>query len=201
MATKIIIAGIESTGGYYGGMLARHNTYSEDVEVVFYMRSWLLRRIQQVGLTVKMDKGGIFLAQAKKVTDNSEKIGTADYLFLADEEYMQEESIEALKPCISKNTVVLLLQNGSDTENNLSRVRTLLPNNEIWQGYSAVEAAISDTGVLTVKGNKRKMRIDISKMNGKYIWFEKILKDAGVNVELKKAVLSREELEEDEAQE
>ena len=186
MGTKIAIGGIGGVGGYYGGLLAKNNVYNSDVDVYFIARGAHLKKIQQLGLTVKTE-AGTFIAQPKLATDKPAEIGVVDYVILATKSYDLEESIEQIKPCISKNTVILPLLNGADIT---PRIRRLLPDNEVWYGCVYIVGRITDAGIVETTGNIHSLFFGNTKTNDKLLYFERILKEAKIEATLSDKILS-----------
>jgi 2-dehydropantoate 2-reductase len=186
MAIKILVVGIGGVGGYYGGMLAKNNIYNSDVEIYFMARGNHLKTIQQIGLTVKTDSG-VFMAQPKLATDKAEKTGVVDYVILATKSYDLEESIEQIKPCISKNTVILPLLNGIDIT---PRIRKVLPDNEVWYGCVYIVGRIAGNGVVNISGNVNSLIFGNTKLNDKQQWFEKFLKESKIRATLSEKILT-----------
>ena len=72
--TKIIIAGIGGVGGYFGGLLAKQFSESNEIEIYFLARGENLKQIQKNGL--KVIKGDTrFIVKPKLATDNANEIG------------------------------------------------------------------------------------------------------------------------------
>ncbi|MEP6645712.1 MAG: 2-dehydropantoate 2-reductase N-terminal domain-containing protein [Saprospiraceae bacterium] len=49
---KIVISGIGGLGGYFGGQLAKHFEYSDDLEIIFMTRGDNLQVIRENGLII-----------------------------------------------------------------------------------------------------------------------------------------------------
>lgn len=186
MATRILIVGIGGVGGYYGGLLAKNNIYNPETEICFFARGKHLKTVQQIGLTVKTARGA-FTAQPKLCTDNAKKIGVVDYVVLATKSYDLEESIEQIKPCLSRNTVILPLLNGIDIT---PRIRKLLPENEVWYGCVYIVGRIVEDGVIKIIGTKDALIFGNVKLNDKQQYFEKLLKSSGINATLSDKILT-----------
>lgn len=182
---KILVVGLGGVGGYYGGLFAKKYIYDPEVHVCFFARGNNLKTIKEIGLTVKTDSG-TFLAQPSIVTDNAEKVGVADYIILATKTYDLETTIEQIKPCVGKSTVILPLLNGID---NTDRIKELLPNTEVWYGCAYIVSRLIKPGLVIVSGTSSKLVFGSIKNTDKLLTFEKILKEANINVELSDSIL------------
>lgn len=187
MPIKITIAGLNGAGGYYGALLAKHYTYDEEMNVCFLTRGLHLKGLQRVGLTTRFDKHGAFAAQPRLITDKPDKIGVSDYIILGSEVYCTEERIKLLKPCMSKTTVIVPISKDAGA---VERVRALLPDNEVWEAHSEVEAEISDSGMLSANGSDKRLYIGAVKTSSKQPQFEKLLREAGIEVKIASIQLS-----------
>ena len=186
MAAKILVVGMGGVGGYYGGLLAKNNIYDPEIEIYFIARGNHLKMIQQVGLTIKTDHG-TFIAQPKLATDKPEKVGVVDYVILATKSYDLEESIEQIKSCISKSTVILPLLNGIDIT---TRIRKLLPENEVWYGCVYIVGRIIADGMIKASGNVNSLIFGSTKINDKQQYFERMLKESKINATLSDKILT-----------
>lgn len=177
---KIVILGIGGVGGYYGGMLARHYENSKEVEVYFIARGESEKAIKQNGLRVESVKEN-FVAHPKLVTSKPEEIGLADIIICCTKSYGLEESINQLKPCIGKETVILPLLNGVDSA---ERIKEVLPN-EVWEGCVYLVSQLAGPGIVKETGNPPRMYFGSrAGTNEKLKSAEKIFKEAGINAAL-----------------
>ena len=89
------IYGIGGVGGYFGGLLAKQFSESNEIEIYFLARGENLKQIQKNGL--KVIKGDTqFIVKPKLATDNANEIGIADYIILCTKSYDLEKTIEQL---------------------------------------------------------------------------------------------------------
>lgn len=123
---KIAIAGIGGVGGYFGGWLAKHYENS-DVEIYFIARGENETAIRDHGLQLETTSGN-FTAHPKKVSADPNEIGPVDLLLCCTKTYDLEESIARLRPCITRDTVILPLQNGVDSR---ERIHKIFPEQEV----------------------------------------------------------------------
>ncbi|HWY97894.1 MAG TPA: 2-dehydropantoate 2-reductase [Bacteroidia bacterium] len=179
--TKIAIAGIGGVGGYLGGMLAKHFESSTDVEIYFIARGENEKAIKQNGLRVETTKGN-FVTHPKLTTSNPNETGIVNFLIYCTKSYDLEESIEQFKPCINKDTVILPLLNGVDSS---ERIKTILPENEVWDGCIYIVSQLSEPGLIKETGNIN--TLFFGSANGteaKLKKLESIFKESGISATL-----------------
>ncbi len=87
-------------------------------------------------------------------TSDSLNIPPLDFLFCAVKSYDLEESLTNLKSGITKNTIILPLQNGMDAK---ERIAKIFPDNPIIQACVYLVAQITEPGVVKVTGAMRKL--------------------------------------------
>lgn len=178
MKKKIVIVGLGGVGGYYGGLLAKHYADDPDIEIYFVARGKHLKKVQQKGLTV-ITETGTFVVKPTLATDNVSEIGTADYVIMTTKSYDLDATITQIKPCIGLNTVVLPLLNGID---NSSRIRTLLPGIEVWDGCVYIVGRLNEPGVVESSGNVHRFNFGYqNKISDRLLSFEQFLKAAGID--------------------
>lgn len=153
MKTRIGILGLGGVGGYFGGLLAKAYFESDAVEIVFIARGETLRVISESGLKIHTDEGEMTVFP-NLVSDDPNLIGKLDYLICATKTYDIEESLEAIKRCITNNTVFLPLYNGVDAP---ERISTLFPDNEVLQGCVYIVSMIESPGVIKKLGAYEKL--------------------------------------------
>ncbi len=176
--TKIAIAGIGGVGGYFGGMLAKHFEDSKEVEIYFIARGENEKAIQKNGLRVETTKGN-FVAYPKLTTSKPEEIGVVDYLICCTKSYDLEKSMNQLKPCIGKQTVILPLHNGVDSS---EKIKAMFPGIEVWLGCVYIVAQLSEPGLVKETGSIATFYFDSENgTSNKLDRAETLFKEAGVN--------------------
>ncbi len=179
--TTVIIAGIGGVGGYFGGLLARHYTDNDQVEINFLARGQHLKAIQSEGLKV-IEPGREWTAKPKLATDNPTEIGRADLIIIATKSYDLESVIRQLKPCITKNTVLLPLLNGVDSKD---RIKAIYPENLVLDGCVYIVSRLKKTGVIENSGNIQQLHFGQDQApNDELLMIEKLLKAAGIDAKL-----------------
>jgi 2-dehydropantoate 2-reductase len=185
--TRILIAGIGGVGGYFGGLLAKHFYENNEIEIIFYARGKHLLEIQKNGL--KVTKGdNDFFAIPKLATDNPKEIGIVDFIIICTKSYDIETTIEQLKVCLNKDTIILPLQNGVDSK---ERIRNTLPNNIILDGCVYIVSRLTDFGKIEIFGNIETLYFGMENLeNEKLNFLETIFKQADINATLSKNISS-----------
>ena len=179
MKTKIVFVGLGGVGGYYGGMLAKQYADNPEIEIYFVARGAHLRKVQENGLTLITEKG-TFQVHPTLATNDVTEIGTADYIIMTPKSYDLDATVEQIKPIVGSNTVILPLLNGID---NSDRIRTLLPDTEVWQGCCYIVARLNEPGVVESSGGLHRFNFgyEYKQNNERLIGFETLLKEAGID--------------------
>lgn len=153
MKTRIGILGLGGVGGYFGGLLAKEYYKSNDVEIIFIARGATQNAIANSGLKIVTDDSEI-IVHPKLVSNNPDEIGVLDYLICATKSYDIEESLMALKKCITLKTVILPLYNGVDAP---ERIQKIFPENDILQGCVYIISLITLPGTIRKMGFYEKL--------------------------------------------
>ena len=179
--TRVLIVGIGGVGGYFGGLLAKQYEDSKDIEIIFIARGEHLQKIKSEGL--KVIKGNTeFTAFPTLATDDFAEAGPADYIILCTKSYDLEETTAQLKPCLTKDTIIIPLLNGV---NNAERIRTILPSHTVLDGCAYIVSHIKAPGVIENIGNTQKIFFGLDNTSDeKFTLLEKIMKEAGVEATL-----------------
>ena len=140
---KIAVMGTGGVGGYFGGLLARAGN-----DVTFIARGDHLKAIQEGGLRVESVNDGDFVAMGNAVEDTS-TAGHQDLVLFTVKMYHNEGAINAVRPLMGPDSLVLTLQNGIDNGEQLveafGRERVLI-------GSCYMEGRIREPGVVTQGG-------------------------------------------------
>lgn len=149
MKTRIGIIGTGGVGGYFGGLLADTYFQSNEVEIIFIVKPSTAKIIQEKGLkltTPEFEKSIFpFLASNDPVI-----IGKLDYIICATKTYHLEESLVALKACITPETVILPVLNGVDSK---EKIEKWFPENEVLFGCVYLVSRQIESGVIFKTGN------------------------------------------------
>jgi 2-dehydropantoate 2-reductase len=136
---KIAVIGAGGVGGYFGGRLAKAG-----FDVTFLARGEHLREIQKNGLRVKSVNGDFFVENAQ-ATDSIQKIGFAEIIILAVKAWQVRDISRELAPVIRKDTIVLPLQNGVVTAEELAEN---IPSANIVRGLCKIISKMESPGVI-----------------------------------------------------
>lgn len=136
---KIAIIGTGGVGGYFGGRLAKAG-----FDVTFLAREKHFEALKQKGLTVKSILGDIRL-QNVQVTNEILKIGPSDLVILALKAWQVKEILHDLKSLIHPTTIILPLQNGVVTADELAEI---IDKKHIVGGLCRIISKIETPGVI-----------------------------------------------------
>ncbi len=136
---KIAIMGTGGVGAYYGGLLAK-----KGLDVTFIARGAHLQAIQANGLQVKSIHGDFVISPAKAVSDPAE-IGPADLVLFCTKAYDTQSAAQLILPIVGPQTMVLSLQNGIDSAEQIGAV---IGMEHLLGGATWISAAIEAPGVL-----------------------------------------------------
>ncbi len=151
--TRIGIVGMGGVGGYFGGLLAERFRGSASVEVVFIPRPATAAIIQEKGLRLILPEGEKVI-HADLASSDAARIRPLDVLICTTKSYDLEESLRPLAACITANTLILPLQNGvASTE----QIKALFPQAEVLMGCVYIMARRVEPGVVKVVGSGQKL--------------------------------------------
>lgn len=153
MKTRIGILGLGGVGGYFGGLLAKAYAHSEFIEIIFIARGETQKAILANGLKIITDEMETIVFP-DLVSNDSEVIGSLDYLICATKTYDIEASFESIKKSITPKTIILPLYNGVDAA---ERIQFLFPENTVLQGCAYIVSMIVSPGVIRKIGTYEKI--------------------------------------------
>lgn len=140
---RIAVMGAGSTGGYFGGMLARAGN-----DVYLIARGDHLEAIKANGLKVVRDDEE-FTVQCQ-ATDDPSEVGPVDLALLCVKTYQSEDAVPLMQPLIGTRTTVLCLQNGVDSCQTAAEV---LGRSAVLPGAAFIEASLLGPGVVRQTGS------------------------------------------------
>ena len=111
---RVAVFGAGAVGSYFGGRLAQAGE-----DVVFIARGEHLRAMRDHGLRVDSIKGD-FVLESVEATDDPAQVGLVDLIFVCVKAWQIEEAIQAMRPMIGPQTLVISLQNGVEAPSQLS---------------------------------------------------------------------------------
>jgi 2-dehydropantoate 2-reductase len=136
---NIVVYGVGGVGGYFGGKLSKAG-----FNVTFIARGKTLENIKINGLQVKSIYGDFVVHP--KVTDDISEIKNPDLVILGVKSWQIEDVAKHIKPVLTKNTMVLPLQNGAD---NADRLRKILHPENVLAGLCKIVSKIEAPGVIS----------------------------------------------------
>lgn len=143
---RIAILGSGAVGGYFGAKLARSGQ-----DVTFIARGAHLEAIRQRGLQIQSAKLGDFTVTAAAESDTSQ-VGPVDLVIVSVKAYDNATALPMLKPMIGPDTVVLTLQNGVDSTDDVAAV---VGEAHVLGGTTYVATALEGPGLIVQTGVHR----------------------------------------------
>jgi len=177
---NILIAGAGAVGGYYGCLL-----WKTGIKVSYLVTEKSLPVIRDNGITVK-SKGEVWTFHPK-VSVNPSDLTPYDLIIIAVKRYSTEDVLNKLQPFIREDTLILPLQNGVDSEEEILK---RFPDSQVLGGIAFIGAKLEETGVIIHHGAGS---LSIGELDGKESDRVKdvvrIFKDAGVPAKLSTDIL------------
>jgi len=143
---RFAILGSGAVGGYFGAKLARAGQ-----DVTFIARGAHLDAIRSTGLEIKSAKLGDFVVRAPAESDTS-KVGQVDVAIVSVKAYDNATALPMLTPMIGSDTVVLTLQNGVDSADD---VAAIVGEQHVLGGTTYVATALEGPGLIVQTGVHR----------------------------------------------
>ena len=143
---RFAILGSGAVGGYFGAKLAKSGQ-----EVTFIARGAHLDAIRTKGLAIQSAKLGDFVVKSAAESDTS-KVGPVDVVIVAVKAYDNSTALPMLKPMIGAQTVVLTLQNGVDS---VDEVAAVAGEGQVLGGTTYVATALEAPGLIVQTGVHR----------------------------------------------
>jgi 2-dehydropantoate 2-reductase len=145
---NIAVLGSGAVGGYYGARLARAGH-----AVTFIARGAHLDAIRTRGLEIRSAALGGFTVRARAEQDTA-RVGPVDLVLFAVKAYDNPAALPLLGPLLGDGSVVLTLQNGVDSANEVAaaagEARTL-------GGSTYIATALESPGVIVQTGDHRRI--------------------------------------------
>ena len=143
---RFAILGSGAVGGYFGAKLARAGQ-----DVTFVARGAHLEAIRTKGLEVRSDKLGDFTVHAPAESDTA-RIGPVDVAIVSVKAYDNATALPMLAPLMGRDTVVLTLQNGVDSTDDVAAV---VGERHVLGGTTYVATALEGPGLIVQTGVHR----------------------------------------------
>ncbi len=145
---KIGILGSGAVGGYFGAKLARAGH-----DVTFIARGAHLEAIRARGLEIRSPMLGDFTVRARAEQDTA-SAGPQDLVIFAVKNYDNRTAVPLLPPMIGPGTMVLTLQNGVDSVDDLAAAVGQRP---VLGGTTYVATALESPGLIVQTGTHRRI--------------------------------------------
>lgn len=143
----IAIVGSGAVGGYYGALLSRSGH-----DVTFIARGAHLEAIRTSGLTVRGPLGE-WVVRARAEPDTA-AVGVVDLVLFAVKTYDNASALPLLPALVGASTIVLTLQNGVDSPDDVSAV---VGREVVLGGATYIATAITAPGVIEQTGTYRRI--------------------------------------------
>ena len=143
---RFAIVGSGAVGGYFGAKLARNGQ-----DVTFLARGAHLDAIRRHGLQVRSPKLGDFVVRAQ-AHDDAASVGPVDVVLYAVKAYDNDTALRLLPPLLGSGTVVLTLQNGVDSTDEVAAVAG---ESRVLGGTTYVATALEQPGLIVQTGVHR----------------------------------------------
>lgn len=174
---RIAVIGAGGTGGYYGGLLARHGH-----QVTFVARGAHLQAIQKNGLQIRSIFGDFSIVPAR-ATDDPSQVGEVDLILFCTKTYDTDAAVQRMRPLVGVATTVLSLQNGIDAA---ERIGNIIGMEHMIAGATWISSAVEAPGVIRHMSEFR--RIVIGELDGRITprlqAVYEAFKETGVTIEL-----------------
>jgi 2-dehydropantoate 2-reductase len=173
---RIAVMGSGGVGGYFGGLLARANE-----DVTFIARGAHLEAIQNNGLQVKSVVGDFHVRP--KATHDPAAVGPVDLVLFSVKAYDTEAAGSAIRPMVSRQTVVLCLLNGVDNE---EKLESILGEDHVIAGVVHILSTISAPGVISQTAGPRTIKLGEKdgRITPRVERILSVLKGAGIQAEI-----------------
>jgi 2-dehydropantoate 2-reductase len=143
---RFAIVGSGAVGGYFGAKLARNGQ-----DVTFIARGAHLAAIREHGLRVQSAKLGDFVVHAP-ASDDAAAVGPVDVVLFTVKAYDNPGALQLVPPLVGERTVVLTLQNGVDSADDVAAV---VGPERVLGGTTYVATALEAPGLIVQTGVHR----------------------------------------------
>lgn len=143
---RFAILGSGAVGGYFGAKLAKSGQ-----NVTFIARGAHLDAIRANGLEIRSAKLGDFVVRSAAESDTA-KVGPVDVAIVSVKAYDNATALPMLRPLVGPDTVVLTLQNGVDS---VDEVAAVAGEGHVLGGTTYVATALEGPGLIVQTGVHR----------------------------------------------
>ncbi len=146
---RIAIIGTGGVGGFFGAKL-----FASGHNVHFLARGGHLAAMQRAGLLVHSPDGDTHVP-ADRINGDLSSVEDADVILFCVKSYDTVDAARCMAPALSRETLVIPLQNGVESEQTLQR---LIPTGIVYSGVAYVYSTVTAPGVITEIGRPRKIQ-------------------------------------------
>ncbi len=140
---RVLVMAAGAVGGYFGSLLLRAGS-----DVLFIARGDTLDAIRKRGIRVDSVTSGSFSALAP-AADRVDGSWTADLVLFCVKSYHNEAAIETIRPAVGEDTMILTLQNGLGSGDQLAAE---FGENRVLLGAAYVDAAHPQRAIYREQG-------------------------------------------------
>lgn len=144
---RFAVVGSGAVGGYYGARLARAGN-----DVCFIARGRHLAAIRERGLSVRGPLGDFTVAA--RAEEDTGVVGPVDVVLFAVKTYDNDTALPLLPPLVGESTVVLTLQNGVDS---VDQVASVVGERPVLAGPTYIATALAEPGLIVQTGTHRRV--------------------------------------------
>jgi 2-dehydropantoate 2-reductase len=176
---RFAIVGSGAVGGYFGAKLVQAGH-----EVTFLARGAHLEALRRQGLEIRGPAGDVRVPV--RAESDPARVGPVDVVMLAVKTYDITGALPAVKTLVSGTAVVLTLQNGVDSPD---EVASAVGREAVLGGSAYISAAITAPGVLTQTGLHQRITLgeyfgDTSRVSPRVATLHDALAGAGINTDV-----------------
>lgn len=175
---RFAIVGSGAVGGYFGAKLVQSGH-----EVTFLARGAHLEALRRQGLEIRGPAGDVRVPV--RAESDPARVGPVDVVMLAVKTYDITGALPAVKTLVSGTAVVLTLQNGVDSPD---EVASAVGREAVLGGSAYISAALTAPGVLTQTGLHQRITLgeyfgDTSRISPRVATLHDALAGAGINTD------------------
>jgi 2-dehydropantoate 2-reductase len=144
---RFAVVGSGAVGGYYGARLARAGH-----DVSFIARGAHLEAIRERGLAIRSPLGDFTVRAAAE--HDARRVGPVDAVLFAVKTYDNDTALPMLPALAGPDTVVLTLQNGVDS---VEQVAAVVGDHAVLAGPTYIATAVAEPGLIVQTGTHRRI--------------------------------------------
>ena len=181
MCMKIGVIGLGALGGYLSAMLCR-----TDEEVCIISNSESVKNIVNNGITLKSDLYGTFTVYPDFITNNADKIGIVDVMFVCVKGSSLKCAAKTIEKMVGEYTIIVPVGGSIDSGN---RLYSYLGKGKVLESVAYIRARCLECGNIIHKNHEARFVISSNKRHPVYeinlqVVYN-LLTKAGINCEIK----------------